>query len=633
MPTMQLFRKAPATISLILINVIVFAFEYLIIESREGPAWTLGLLRLGAQFNPFTLDKEWYRIFTHMFMHGGILHIAMNMYGLYSVGLEIESFVGTKKFLWVYFLSGISSGLSSLYFGLFAISVGASGAIFGMFGFALIVNIFFNKKDGRPIGPILVNFLIFLGINLVIAKSVNADNAAHFGGLTTGLLLGLFSLATHASFSKLKLEYLFVPLFLIVYFLLPRYQVNYYKFFQKVVAIEREAKKEMATKPSDDEYLKKFRQTNEAWDSALMMLNREDYLPKQLSGDTFKLRHYINWRKKENDFRITMIERESYIYLDSVEVANDSIRKFIGLDYFLSYELSNASDVVPAQTPTPPNMIKVLYDKDWIETDVLPAMYYRIGSRDSLHRWEGSVRDFYIDDRVQMKGAYKNGKKDGIFIYYSDHKTYTSAGRFANDRSIGKWQIFHNNGKLEREVFYNQGYFVKNIWDSTGTQVVKDGNGRVTTYHSSGEIASTGEYRNGKQEGYWFGKYENGKMFFEENFQDGRLTRGRSRGTNGEIVNYDESSFRPLPEGGVSNYHQYLRSATHSALSDNSQGVLITFRVTKEGKLADIQIERSVSPEIDEQAKRIVMEGPKWIPAKEHGQQPVDGFAFAKVDF
>jgi membrane associated rhomboid family serine protease len=631
---MQLFRKAPATISLILINVIVFGVEYLLIESKEGAAWTLGLLRLGAQFNPFTLDKEWYRIFTHMFMHGGILHIAMNMYGLYSVGLEIESFVGTKKFLWVYFLSGISSGLSSLYFGLFAISVGASGAIFGMFGFALIINIFLSKKDGRPIRPILTNFLIFLGINLMIAKSVNADNAGHFGGLTAGLVLGLFSLTTRTSFSKVQIEYLLVPLFLAVYLLLPRYQVNYYKFFQKVIAIERDSKNKMAMNPSDEEYLKIFKQTNASWDSALVMLNREDYLPERLSRDTFKLRHYINWRQRENDFRTAMIERESYIYLDSVEVANDSIRKYVGVDYFLSYELSDTSpDVAPAQTPTPPTMIKVLYDKDWIETDVPPAMYYRIGSRDSLHRWEGSVRDFYIDGRVQMKGTYKNGKKDGIFIYYSDHDTYTSAGRFANDRSIGKWQIFHSNGKLEREVYYNQGYFVKNIWDSTGIQVVKDGNGRVTTYHSSGEIASSGEYRNGKEEGYWFGKYENGKMFFEENFQNGRLTRGRSRGTNGEIVNYDESSFRPLPEGGMSNYHQYLRSATHSSLSDNSQSVLLTFRVTKEGKLADIEVERSVSRKIDERAKRIVMEGPKWIPAKEHGQRPVDGFAFAKVDF
>ena len=51
-------------------------------------------------------------------------------------------------------------------------------------------------------------------------------------------------------------------------------------------------------------------------------------------------------------------------------------------------------------------------------------------------------------------------------------------------------------------------------WAFVHLHPFKDGNGRVTTYHSIGELASSGEYRNGKEEGYWFGKYENGKMLF-----------------------------------------------------------------------------------------------------------------------
>src|SRR5687768_4804774 len=128
----------PATLALIAINVGAFIFTYFQTGSFDERNWTVTVLRLGAQFNPLTLDKEWYRIFTHMFLHGGIVHLLLNMYALFFTGRRVEVMVGTKKFLFLYFLCGITAALNSLYWNLFTVGVGSSGAIFGLFGFLLI---------------------------------------------------------------------------------------------------------------------------------------------------------------------------------------------------------------------------------------------------------------------------------------------------------------------------------------------------------------------------------------------------------------------------------------------------------------------------------------------------------------
>ncbi|HEX8041837.1 MAG TPA: rhomboid family intramembrane serine protease, partial [Chryseosolibacter sp.] len=421
------YKRIPATLALIAINVIVFGFTYLEAGSFNDGHWTFSLLRLGALFNPLTLGSEWYRIFTHMFLHGGILHLAVNMYALYSVGSDIEILTGTKKFAFVYFVSGIASALNSLYWSLFTIGVGASGAIFGLFGFSLMINIFLSRRSGKSMTPVLVNFAVFVGINLLIAKSVNADNAAHLGGLAAGMLIGLYALVKGegAAFMRTRVEYFMIPALVIIYFTLPRFQVHYYRFFQSVMAAEDSTRQRLKKRLSDDQYLKVFAENTSQWDSSLSMLNRQSGLPVELSADTFKLRRYIGLRIEENDYKKKIIERESYIYLDSIEEANKQMSQFTALDFPLSFRIADTEKPPPADTSSR-ELIKVYYDRDWVEIPSPPGAYYRIGYRDSLGRWNGEVRDFYANGDVQMKGTYKENKRDGVFLYYSDHHTYTS---------------------------------------------------------------------------------------------------------------------------------------------------------------------------------------------------------------
>lgn len=630
---MNLIRKAPVTIFLVIANVLVFGFCYFRIHTFQEPAWTLNLLRMGAEFNPLTLDAEWYRIFTHMFLHGHIPHLLFNMYALFSVGVGLENEIGSKKFSWLYVLTGVGAALTSLYWNLFAIGVGASGAIFGLFGFSLVLNIFQSRREGLPIAPILMNFALFLGINLLFAEAMNADNSAHMGGLAVGVLLGAVSFFQNSS-RDVKVEWLVVPLLVAAFFLLPRYQVTYFRFFQKVLDVEDSSRHLFDRDLSDEQYLEAFKREQKSWGEALQQLNAHQYLPEALHSDTFKLRRYIGWRMKQTDYRIAMVEKESYVYMDSIEMADNRMRPFLSLDYVLNMLRAPSEEEPRQQQPeSVQEPIKQWYNEDWEEIPYPPGSFYRIGVRDSLGRWQGPVRDYYANGDVQMKGAYKNSQRDGVFIYYSDHNTYESAGRYVEDRHVGKWESYHANGRMESEVYYRDRYFLKNWWDSLGVQQVKDGEGRVTRKFANGIIAEEGDYRDGYQEGLWVGHHPSGELFYEEYYANGRLVRGRSRNRAGQIFIYDESSFFPVPEGGFQKYEAYLQKESERVMPDVDGSVRLSFRITPTGKMVELKVEKSLSLATDEKAKEIVRNGPRWQPAHEHGHVPVDGYQQVVVNF
>ena len=631
---MEFLKRHFFTLFLIAGNVIVFGLNYLQAGTFDEPQWTLMLFQQGALFNPLALDKEWYRLFTHLFLHGGLLHLAFNMYALYVAGSSIESGVGPVKFLLLYFTCGLAAAFASLYWNLFTIGVGASGAIFGLFGYIIVLNIVHSVRSGTGITPVILNFVIFLVVNIVFSQAMNGDNAAHFGGLIAGAMIGLAHIVLRPG-KKVIVEVGFLAMLAVVYFAMPRSQVAYYKMFQQVLQLERAGSGIYNKSVSNAEFLAFFKQQEMRWDSARMSLDSLDNLPAKLHTDTMVLRRLIGLAQLESRYRVQMIEKESYVYFDSIEIVKDSLNALPRLAYVLNFDLPEGEPPEPDSTENNPpgELTKVLYDRDWIEIDFPPAAYYRIGYRDSLGRWQGPLRDYYANGDVQMKGTYRDDKKEGVFLYYSDHKTYTSAGRYVDDQSVGKWETYHNNGKLESEVYYDQGYFLKNLWDSAGNLIVSDGKGRHVTRHPNGVVASEGEYRDGKKHGYWYGRHPNGEMYFEENYNSGRLVSGRSRTTDGKTFVYDESSFFPIPEGGHNKLSNYLAEQTARYPAVERGTVRVSFRVTEKSVLTDFTVERGLSRQANEIAKEIIKNGPRWIPAREHGHKAVDGFAFVSVVF
>lgn len=143
------------------------------------------LIKYGAINGQLVKSGDIYRLITYMFLHGGIIHIFLNMYSLYVVGPRVEDFFGKWKFALIYLISGIGSGLLSIGLGDYT-SVGASGAIFGLFG-ALI---YFGNNYRGYIGAMIKSQVVPIVIyNLLMGFFIpGIDMWGHVGGLITGLI-------------------------------------------------------------------------------------------------------------------------------------------------------------------------------------------------------------------------------------------------------------------------------------------------------------------------------------------------------------------------------------------------------------------------------------------------------------
>ncbi len=147
------------------------------------------LLNLGANFRPMTLEGEWWRLFTNCFLHIGIIHLVMNMYALLYIGVLLEPHLGRTRFICAYLLSGIAASIASIWWHDMTISAGASGAIFGMYGvFLAMLTTNLIEKTARK--SLLTSIGVFVVYNLINGLKGGIDNAAHLGGLISGLFIG-----------------------------------------------------------------------------------------------------------------------------------------------------------------------------------------------------------------------------------------------------------------------------------------------------------------------------------------------------------------------------------------------------------------------------------------------------------
>ena len=117
------------------------------------------------------------------------MHIVGNMFGLLFAGVFLEPVLGRVKYLLAYILTGLISSCASIWWHPATVSIGASGAIFGLFGvfLALLLTGIFPDKAKKQM---LTTVAIFIGYNLLMGLSGGIDNAAHLGGLASGVVLG-----------------------------------------------------------------------------------------------------------------------------------------------------------------------------------------------------------------------------------------------------------------------------------------------------------------------------------------------------------------------------------------------------------------------------------------------------------
>ena len=189
--------ESPITYVIVGLNFLLFVVSLLATMrlSQESGGQGLNLFgginglvldRLGASRPLVLINGEWWRLVMAIFLHGGILHIAMNTWVLMDIGPQVEEVYGSARYLFLYIATGIAGFLASAITGHF--SVGASGALMGLIGLMLAIT---TRRGGAYMQMIrgqLIRWVIYILVLGFVVSGI--DNAAHLGGLAAGFLLG-----------------------------------------------------------------------------------------------------------------------------------------------------------------------------------------------------------------------------------------------------------------------------------------------------------------------------------------------------------------------------------------------------------------------------------------------------------
>ena len=198
-------RLPIATAALVAVNVAVWLLQ---VASGVSPghAASSALIAWGGNLPLFTLTGDTWRLLTSMFLHGGIVHLGLNMYVLAFTAPRVEHEFGTGRMLAIYLAGGLLASCASVYWGelrstpgnlagLLTVSVGASGAVMALFGSLLAALVLppprFAHLPAAQRPGIDMGLIQVVVINLAMGSLVaGVDQAAHVGGLLGGIAVG-----------------------------------------------------------------------------------------------------------------------------------------------------------------------------------------------------------------------------------------------------------------------------------------------------------------------------------------------------------------------------------------------------------------------------------------------------------
>lgn len=291
------------------------------------------LLNSGANFRPKTLDGEWWRLITSNFIHIGIFHILVNMFALIYIGIHLEPLLGRIKFISLYLATGIIASLSSLWWNENIVSAGASGSIFGMYGvFIALLTTSLIEKNARK--TMFKSMLIFVFINLSNGINSNIDNAAHIGGLLSGIFFGYIFYPAIIKSNKKVLQYFSFVLSLVAITFSTIYVFNtttsdmaiYFKKAEEFSKLEQKALS-LNDIPENEFELAIEQIGLSNWNKCLKILNElEDLsLPEKIKNLNINLKEYVELRIRSLNYIKNTLKSDVPINQDSINFYNQKI--------------------------------------------------------------------------------------------------------------------------------------------------------------------------------------------------------------------------------------------------------------------------------------------------------------------
>jgi len=179
------------TMMILIVNSALFAATIVYGMNQGNESSVLGLsgpvlFQFGAKWSPAVFAGQWWRLVTAGFLHGGLLHIAMNTWALMDLGAQVEEIYGSSRLLVFYFIATVSGFLASTFWSA-SLSVGASAGIFGLIGAMIAIGVRHNTALGSAIRGLYIRWAMY-GLLFGLLPGLAIDNAAHLGGLAAGFI-------------------------------------------------------------------------------------------------------------------------------------------------------------------------------------------------------------------------------------------------------------------------------------------------------------------------------------------------------------------------------------------------------------------------------------------------------------
>jgi TonB family protein len=277
------------------------------------------------------------------------------------------------------------------------------------------------------------------------------------------------------------------------------------------------------------------------------------------------------------------------------------------------------------RTVSEPDSGSTLYNVSEIYVNNKPKLLCKSSQIEYLFI-EGLARSFYPTGKKREIVTYKNGVKFGDdYMYFPNGKLYTHT-QYPPSKSIAG-------------ITFGQKFLIIDCLDSTGKQLVVNGNGYYKGYDNDFKtVSDEGNIKLGLRDGEWKGGHKSliDSLSFKEIYDNGELLSGQSMDNSGKIYTYKVREANPEFKGGINAFGQFLAQNVRypaGAREKNIQGkVIVSFVVEKDGTLTDFKVVRNPNDELTHEALRAVKQSPNWIAGAQYGK-PVGIIYMVPVSF
>lgn len=630
-------RRSVVSIFLVLITLLMLFAGLINNNFSDNP---LKEIMPGIFYDPLFARGQYWRILT------GIVNFIQPADAIFIVillltsGALIEQNMRSWRYAMVYLLTAVSGMLLAAWMKPFSTHIGAYAGIFGVMTYWFIITLIKPKIYVNLAAKLWHVIPVPFTVLFVIAFIMYGvrEWAVVVGGLLSGLALALLTTAIQGTEQlllrirkELMLFALIITMLSLIVFNFPQDRYYYFKmvnYFNNTLNSSNEIVPQSGFLYSFPDFVKIYKNDISLWEECHDSLSKFSFSSEPMNLDLQKLKRYSNKRIMSDRYHILVYNNYEYEYLDSIENINLSLPGLKYLPIVVNKKANSESHDKIAIKKTR------YFNEALDEVPETAAAYKMVAVEDSLGNLNGHVDEFlklegYNKYRLLRCGNYSNGLQQGIFKeYHSDNGRLKSIGYYGDNKPLDRWKYYFSDGQLDEVVEYrNDTTFVIESYDVDGDTLIFNGEGVIRVLHENGIPGDSGRYLGGLKEGDWVGYYVTGHRYYKERYESGKLIFGMSLSPQGETYYYEKTEQQAVSADPVK-YKQYLAGQMRYPEQAKAKGiegvVLVNAYIDEAGEIRYAYSINRLGFGMEEEAVRLVKEGPRFLPASKRGQSVED---------